>query len=72
LDDSFDPLTSDLDVLVEFADDPGFDYVNAYFGLKEGLEELFGRAVDLVSPRSIRNPYFRDQVMRTRRLVYAA
>ncbi len=53
-------------------DRPGFDYFGAYFTLKEGLEEIFGRQGDVVSVTSIRNPYFRDEVMRTRELVYAA
>jgi hypothetical protein len=71
--DSFDVDTSDVDVLVEFdADRPGFDYFNTYFGLKEGLEQLLGRAVDVVSVTSIRNPYFRDRVMRTKESLYAA
>jgi len=71
--DSFDVVTSDVDVLVEFdSDRPGFDYFGTYFALKEGLEEILGRPVDVVSVTSIRNPYFRDEVMRTRGLVYAA
>jgi predicted nucleotidyltransferase len=72
LDESFDPATSDIDVLVDFADSPGFDYFGSYFGLKEGLEALFGRPVDVVTVTSILNPYFRDHVMRTRRFLYAA
>lgn len=43
-----------------------FDYYGTYFGLKEGLEQILGRPVDVVSATSIDNPYFRDQVMRTR------
>lgn len=71
--DSFDIDTSDVDVLVEFdSDRPGFDYFGTYFSLKEGLEEILGRPVDVVSVTSIRNPYFRDEVMRTRELLYAA
>jgi uncharacterized protein len=72
VDGSFDTESSDVDVLVEFDTGPGFDYVESYFGLKEGLELLFSRAVDLVSVTSVRNPYFRDRVMRTRELLYAA
>jgi predicted nucleotidyltransferase len=71
--DAFDVGTSDVDVLVEFDDSQGgFDYFGSYFSLKEGLERLLGRAVDVVSATSIRNPYFREQVMRTRQLLYAA
>lgn len=70
---SFDVDTSDVDVLVEFdADCPGFDYFATYFTLKEDLEHLLGRPVDVVSVTSIRNPYFRDRVMRTRESLYAA
>jgi predicted nucleotidyltransferase len=71
LGDSFDPATSDVDVLVEFDTHAGFDYFESYFGLKEGLEQLLGRPVDVVSATSI-NPYFLDQVMRTRERLYAA
>ncbi|MFE2750706.1 nucleotidyltransferase family protein [Actinosynnema sp. NPDC059335] len=70
--DSFDLATSDVDVLVEFDAGPGFDYFNHYFALKEGLERIFGRPVDLVSVAGIRNPYFRQQVMETREQLYAA
>lgn len=70
---SFDVGRSDVDVLVEFdTDRPGFDYFGTYFALKEGLERLLGRSVDVVSITSIRNPYFRDRVMRTREPLYAA
>jgi uncharacterized protein with HEPN domain/predicted nucleotidyltransferase len=72
LGDSFDPDSSDVDVLVEFDLRPGFDYFGTYFGLKEGLERILGFPVDVVSVTSIRNPYFRDQVMHTRETLYAA
>jgi uncharacterized protein len=70
--DSFDPATSDADFLVEFGASAESDYFGAFFGLKEGLEEILGRPVDLVSGSSIRNPYFRRQVMATREVLYAA
>jgi uncharacterized protein len=71
--DAFDLDSSDVDVLVEFdTDRAGFDYYGTYFALKEGLERLLGRAVDVVSVTAIRNPYFRAQVMNTRQPLYAA
>lgn len=69
---SFDTATSDVDVLVEFDVVPGFDYFGTFFALKEGLEQILGRPVDLVSVSSIRNPYFRESVMETREMLYAA
>ena len=68
----FDPARSDLDFLVEFEPLQPGAYVDAFFGLKEGLEKLFDRPVDLVSAASIRNPYFRQSVDRTEALLYAA
>ncbi|HEX3788128.1 MAG TPA: nucleotidyltransferase domain-containing protein [Pseudonocardiaceae bacterium] len=70
--ESFDTGSSDVDVLVEFADGAEVDYFDAYFGLKEGLERILGRPVDVVSATSLRNPYFKRQVLDTRELLYAA
>lgn len=60
--DRFDPATSDLDVLVEFEPDR-VDRFSDYFELHEALEELAGRPVDLVTLDSMRNPYFRAEVL---------
>jgi hypothetical protein len=68
----FDPLRSDLDFLVEFDNAPPATYAQAYFELKAGLESLFGRPVDLITERSLANPYFRQRVTAERQLVYAS
>lgn len=68
----FEPARSDMDFLVEFEPLQPSAYADAFFGLKEGLERLFGRQVDLISAASIRNPYFRQGVERTKALLYAA
>jgi hypothetical protein len=68
----FRPQESDLDFLVEFQPLLPGQYADAYFGLLVALEGLFERRVDLVMPRAVRNPYFREAMDRTRRLVYAA
>ncbi|MEO8123951.1 MAG: nucleotidyltransferase domain-containing protein [Burkholderiales bacterium] len=67
--EAFDAEHSDLDFLVDFdADSSGL--FGRYFGLKESLEALFGRPVDLVTLASLRNPYFIQAVNETRELVY--
>ena len=65
------PDESDLDFLVEFEPLPPGNYADAYFGLLEGLQQLFGRSIDLVVASAIKNPYFRESVNRTKALVYA-
>ncbi len=48
-------LDGDIDLLVDFAVDRGFD---DYLALVEDLEALLGRRVDIVIERSL-SPYFR-------------
>ena len=70
--DTFDAKRSDLDFLVDFVAMPPGDHARAYFGLLFGLEDLFGRKIDLVESAAISNPYFLRSVERTRTIVYAA
>jgi predicted nucleotidyltransferase len=62
---------SDLDFLVEFEPRPPCGYADAYFGLLDSLEKLLGRPVDLVVHSSIKNPFFRQSVDKTRTLIYS-
>lgn len=68
----FDPDRSDLDFLVEFKPLAPNEHANAFFGLQEDLERLFGKPVDLIEIKPIRNPYFRQEVEATRVPIYAA
>ena len=45
-------------------------YSNSYFGLAEGLSELFGCPVDLVEENAIRNPFFREAVESAKEGIY--
>jgi predicted nucleotidyltransferase len=68
----FNPQSSDLDFLVEFGALQANEYADAYFGLMEGLANLFKRDVDLVVIGSVKNPYLRESIERSRSLLYAA
>jgi uncharacterized protein len=68
----FRDTTSDVDLLVEFDDSVKADRFHNFFALREELQGLFGRPVDLVEPGGLRNPYFVKSVNETRRSVYAA
>ena len=70
--DKFNPETSDLDFLVSLQEMDFGEYADAYFGLLKGLQELFDRDIDLVMDSAIKNPYFRQEVAKTRMLLYAA
>ena len=61
---------SDFDFLVEFGFDGKVNALDTYFGLKEELEALLGRPVDLVMPTALKNPYFRAAFDRQRKPLY--
>jgi predicted nucleotidyltransferase len=69
----FRPLDSDLDFLVELDESlaPGA-YSQAFFSLKEGLEQLFKRPVDLLTPQALRNPYLRKRIEAEQVALYVA
>ena len=69
--DAFDPASSDLDFVASFADTRSPGDAGRYLGFADALEALFGRAVDVVTERSIRNPFFRHAVETSRQSVYA-
>ncbi len=61
---------SDIDILVLFEQNKDIDLFNNYFELKEKLEEIFNRPVDLVIDKNFRNPYFKKSVEKTRQIIY--
>lgn len=69
LNQTFSP-SSDIDVLVVFDSDENIDFFSKYFELKEQLEKIFNREIDLVVDKPFRNPIFRESVEKTRTIIY--
>ena len=64
---------SDIDFAVRFEEDiPTLDLADYYFGLIEGLEDLLGHKVDLVTLKSLKNKIFIEELERTMVPLYAA
>ena len=61
---------SDIDLLIQFHQIELLDYFDNYMELKEELEQLFQRPVDLVENQAIRNPIFRRVIEREKQLIY--
>ncbi len=63
---------SDVDLLVNFdtTDHEKWDYVTNYFDFQEALEKVFGRKVDLVVEKELKNKYFIANVNRTKQMIY--
>ncbi len=69
-DGRFQPSRSDLDFLVALEEQPPGEYADNYLDLARALEALFQRPVDLVTEKSLRNPYLRETVLTARQLLY--
>ncbi|MCC7151149.1 MAG: nucleotidyltransferase domain-containing protein [Rubrivivax sp.] len=67
----FDEARSDIDFVVDLGADPSVSPLDAYFDLKDALEALFDRPVDLISEGSVVNPYVRASIERDRQVVFA-
>ena len=61
---------SDIDVLVSFDEDERWNLADWVIMMDE-LKGITGRKVDLVQKETLRNPYRRHEILRTREVVYA-
>jgi hypothetical protein len=63
---------SDIDILISFDNLSIEKYTDNYFELHYKLQDLFGRKIDLLTDKSLSNPYFIKGLEQTKQLVYAA
>lgn len=61
---------SDVDLVVDINDPDPITYSDKYFNLKFSLEDMLGRAVDLLESKAIKNPYLKEEIDRTKILIY--
>jgi hypothetical protein len=61
---------SDIDLIVEIDDSDPFLYTDHYFKLKEKLEKLLNRPIDLLEDKAIKNPYLRSEIDKTKVMIY--
>ena len=61
---------SDIDFVVDFEETDPFKYTDLYFQLKENLEKLLQRQIDLIEERGIKNQFFKKELDSTKILIY--
>jgi len=61
---------SDIDLIVSFDKIQLEYYVDNYYDFKYSLEQLFKRKIDLLEEKAIKNPFFKQSIDKTKRLVY--
>ncbi|MCF8308560.1 MAG: nucleotidyltransferase domain-containing protein [Bacteroidales bacterium] len=69
LTDKYDK-NSDIDFLVDFSNIGLQKYADNYFSLKQALEKIFRRQVDLLENKAIKNPYLRQSIDSSKRILY--
>ena len=69
LTDSFS-LESDIDFVVDFHEDDPIKYTDLYFQLKDKLEQILKRQVDLIEDRGIKNSFFRKEIDQSKVVIY--
>ena len=62
---------SDVDVLVVFQDDAKWDLFD-HMKAEEELKQLFGREVDLVEKKVVKNPFRRQHILSNHEVIYAS
>ncbi len=61
---------SDIDLLVTFGNVDLKNYFSNFMDLKEKLESVFHRKVDLVEEQTVKNPILKNSINRTKQLIY--
>ena len=62
--------TSDIDFLVKFSGVDPLDYFDNFIDLKNNLENLFSRNVDLVEIQTLKNPILKRSIDRDKVILY--
>lgn len=62
--------SSDIDLLVDFKGVDLYNYAENYFDLKESLEDLFQREIDLLEEKAIKNPFLLKSINSSKQLIY--
>jgi predicted nucleotidyltransferase len=62
--------SSDVDLVVDIDETDPYIYTDLYFNIKEKLENIFKRQVDLLEERAINNRFFRQELEKTKVKLY--
>jgi uncharacterized protein len=61
---------SDVDLIVDFNITDPLEYSDNYFELKFELENILKRSIDLLEIKSIRNPFVKESIDKSKILLY--
>lgn len=62
--------SSDIDLLISFEKMDHADYADNYFHVADQLENILHRSVDLLTDKSLSNPFFIESINQNKLLIY--
>ena len=63
---------SDIDFMVDFDENDPIAYTDLYFQLKDQLEQVLKRQIDLIEERGIKNSFFRKDIDKSKVVIYGS
>jgi hypothetical protein len=62
---------SDIDLLISFSESLSIEeYTDNYFMLQYQLRDLFNREIDIITERTLSNPYLIQSIEESKKLIY--
>jgi len=62
---------SDIDLLIKFDNISVEEYTDNYFILHKLFRKIFNRRIDLITDKSLNNPFFIKSIEKSKQLLYA-
>ena len=62
---------NDIDLLIEVENEDPMERGESLLNLWDFFESYFKKKVDLLTPNSLRNPYIKEEIEKTKKLIYA-
>ena len=62
---------SDIDLLIKFDEITVDEYTDNYFILHKLFRNIFNRKIDLITEKSLNNPFFIKSIEKSKQLLYA-
>lgn len=61
---------SDIDLIIEFSEPRKKDISSRFFGFLHELEDTYNQKVDLLTEQSLKNPYLKKEIDKSRIRIY--
>ncbi|MEQ9467733.1 MAG: nucleotidyltransferase domain-containing protein [Ekhidna sp.] len=62
---------NDIDLLIEVENEDPLERGESLLNLWDYFESYFKKKVDLLTPNSLKNPYIKEEIEKTKKLIYA-